>query len=974
MEPLTWPTEVRLEPDLHPHNREFTNDHKRKQYKCCDHCRKRRRACDAVSLGIIPSQPNQAANPNRPKACSTCQKANKQCTFEWLRNVSKQHLVQGSKRKAKAQHRSTNQREVEIRIHTPPELDTAQNVPGLKEDHGLPTIVGNENVNTQSRPTDYKTYPLDPSKDPAIVTQLPLDTTWVDPVQTFGTINEYQDARWPIYNTSEPTIIGNPESCSWTGAAGPERGFIIGDANVCYTEVPNTGFENTLGWDNLAPTHADPYPQFSNNLTNVSAAPAIGLETFLPHHSVATTLQPSYGVPNTVRKDSTTSRSTKKSSSTRSSSSRNTRDLNLYESRLSQTTAKSAIIKGLTQVYNNSMENAISCWVTEDNCPYEKGISSLTGVFGAGSPSQMLLDKSLYQRVHQLDAMLSSVRSKPLTVAENNGASKALRLAIMAFASQWSHSQQAVRAKKSSFPESFASLDTLEDDIAESGDFERVLRQSLWNDAKSCIRRWSGCNSFRVILACMIFALVQKPWNEEEFCEVEDTWTAADLPDAGPTKIDVRNHYHASAQQSSVQLVDEDSLVAHQSWEEKIGAEDRVNHLNIALKQLKAWRPKVQALFNRTVAENQTRSQMPEQMPPITVPQTVRTAYSNFNVLFWLGVMCDTTSAVLHHRSLVIPDHETGLHIDLPIAPGYAQPAPTTTANIQTHSYAPINPPAYNPSFLWGSFLIESRKSYTNPFQNRNSSFAELAEGILRDAIPVKVLLWRKVGTFKTLIREQAQPQALEHCLNEALSVHHYWNAEYGEFFDDCIREHANLPFKMQSWYVILDGHWHLACLKVARCIEQIDEFGMSDEVQCSIRGTTHIALELQKDSAFAIARIARASCQQVFSPGRSPTDDFHTVVRQSALTSEPWTDVLNEALLTACTILLGWLNHMRNPRSAPSAEDIWIRTSLSYGELLQSCEDCIEALRILGRKSDIASLTATLLEKRLEGITTLVF
>ena len=66
----------------------------RRQYQSCDRCRKGRRGCDAVSLGIGPFSPSDLTTSSQIKhrGCSGCKKFNKECTFEWLRSIPLQDL------------------------------------------------------------------------------------------------------------------------------------------------------------------------------------------------------------------------------------------------------------------------------------------------------------------------------------------------------------------------------------------------------------------------------------------------------------------------------------------------------------------------------------------------------------------------------------------------------------------------------------------------------------------------------------------------------------------------------------------------------------------------------------------------------------------------------------------------------------------------------------------------------------------
>jgi hypothetical protein len=188
-----------------------------------------------------------------------------------------------------------------------------------------------------------------------------------------------------------------------------------------------------------------------------------------------------------------------------------------------------------------------------------------------------------------------------------------------------------------------------------------------------------------------------------------------------------------------------------------------------------------------------------------------------------------------------------------------------------------------------------------NPLQYRSSSFARLAEGVLQDAIPTKVLLWRKVGNL------QALQVAIERCISEVLQICRHWNTNYGEYVRNYVAEHPNLSFKIQSWYVILVGHWQLAYLQVACCIEQIHERKLSESLQQTLQRSSVVVLELPKESVYSIAGLARAFCENgVIDDQDVSSGKFHDAVYYRALLTEPWTNVLSEALSIVSQTFLG--------------------------------------------------------------------
>ncbi len=106
-----------------------------------------------------------------------------------------------------------------------------------------------------------------------------------------------------------------------------------------------------------------------------------------------------------------------------------------HEWELSKALAKGLITSGLGQIYN-SLEHAVPCGSMEQNCPCEMRNLTKSGVLSFVSLPAVFSARSLYRRVYQFDAALSSLRPKSFTVAEHAGVSKALKLAVMAFGRQ----------------------------------------------------------------------------------------------------------------------------------------------------------------------------------------------------------------------------------------------------------------------------------------------------------------------------------------------------------------------------------------------------------------------------------------------------------------------------------------------------------------------------------------------------------
>lgn len=101
---------------------------------------------------------------------------------------------------------------------------------------------------------------------------------------------------------------------------------------------------------------------------------------------------------------------------------------------------RSALIKNMFRIYHDSMENALSCWLAEQNCPYNVVVAG--NRFGPDpgareGRSNCHLSNRIFSRVIRLDRAFGAFKGRQLTAVEDKRASRALLSAIMAFASQW---------------------------------------------------------------------------------------------------------------------------------------------------------------------------------------------------------------------------------------------------------------------------------------------------------------------------------------------------------------------------------------------------------------------------------------------------------------------------------------------------------------------------------------------------------
>jgi hypothetical protein len=172
------------------------------------------------------------------------------------------------------------------------------------------------------------------------------------------------------------------------------------------------------------------------------------------------------------------------------------------------------ITDSLLGIYHDVLENNLACWLAEDTCPYKGklGQEVKTLMPEAVMPSKSLRQacgdtwsNRIYSRVIQLDRVAQRTGQLSLSKSENRAASKALSLAIMAFATQWSQGNE-------------RSLDCLtarmdSKDVFHDGqhDFEENVKQSTWEQARQALQDCSDLESYRVVYAELIFGLIQKP-------------------------------------------------------------------------------------------------------------------------------------------------------------------------------------------------------------------------------------------------------------------------------------------------------------------------------------------------------------------------------------------------------------------------------------------------------------------------------
>jgi hypothetical protein len=300
--------------------------------------------------------------------------------------------------------------------------------------------------------------------------------------------------------------------------------------------------------------------------------------------------------------------------------------------------------------------------------------------------------------------------------------------------------------------------------------------------------------------------------------------------------------------------------------------------------------------------------------------------------------MFDTLSAAMYQRPLVVSDEDSQIASASPTALVVKHPVDLDGWNIPEGN-------GYQKQDVWGDFFIRqpAEAQGSTQSQPRWPCSYEEAASVLSEATPVKVLLYRRVTQLQTLVYRGASSDCLEGVIKKTMLVYEHWNSTYQTFMLDCVANHDLLPPRIQSWYIILDGHWHLATMLLADIIESIDKGRMSSIAERRTREASSLVSMLRKDNALAVGALACSSLR-----GQEPAlnGDFHDSLNEVAFLVEPWTVVLVHSFAKAGYISVEYLNS-----SDPQNE--------SANCFRYNCEACISALQYLGRKSDMASLVA---------------
>lgn len=545
----------------------------------------------------------------------------------------------------------------------------------------------------------------------------------------------------------------------------------------------------------------------------------------------------------------------------------------------------------LLQIYHDVLEHNLSCWVTEMTCPYQRNTTHVVPEWGSSWSNR------IYQRTIKLDRVAQTCKLLQLTRSEDQAASKALHLAIMAFATQWA---QGSRRHREKYPT--RALDHGAHEIADglADEFDRILQHHFWDQAQRALQQVADLESYRVACAELIFGLTQRPWNP-------DNQTAGYTTEARGRKFAM------------------DSVVSQ--VRDIIRKEGPPIYLESAARKMHALKYRCDALEKGLAKQCGSREKGSHGIAAMSSEDR-----ATIGLLYWLAIMVDTVSSSMNERPVVVLDED---------CPHEAQKEIPQAANMDK-SLARSR---------WDlDLFVQGRLEETHQ-THWPCSYEAAAEDVIKSA-PVKVLLFRHLSYLQNAIRKGAHEEQVEDIIRSTTALYQYWNKTHGAFFRELVQNYSAVPQRIQSWFVCISAHWHLAALMLADLLEFVDENGLGMQDAACSRITSRMARRIRKHSARELSDLARVATPAARDAnlGVPQMPDFHHAVNEGTLLTEPWTMILIRAFTKACVIFLG-----EAEESLRYAGTTLGHNSHDFERNMEQAVDCMKGLWLLGKKSDMA-------------------
>ncbi|KAL4963155.1 putative C6 transcription factor [Aspergillus stella-maris] len=547
--------------------------------------------------------------------------------------------------------------------------------------------------------------------------------------------------------------------------------------------------------------------------------------------------------------------------------------------------------ENLLVVYHDVLEHNLSCWLSDTTCPYQLGPQTNSQISSEWGSSW---SNRIYQRTIKLDRVAQSHGLVKLTKREDHAASKALHVAIMAFAAQWAQGSSRQRAEYN---------DKLSNESfhQQAEEFDRTLQNNLWDQARRALQEVANLDSYRVACAEIIMGLSQKPWTFDDETQTSASDQKLDAFCMDSLFLEVRD------------IIDKDGPP---------------KYMESAARRMHALKYRYDALSKGQKSKASMKIDQPSSISPDD--------QSTIGLLYWLTIMFDTVSSSMNERPVVVVDEECPHHS-------------------QDDSHQGAIAGRWNLDLFIRGGLKETKRTYWP------CSYEVAAKDVVRSA-PVKVLLFRHLSYLQNALRKGIPKSQVEEIIESTLLLYEYWNRTHGAFIAEMVADHHSVPRRIQGWFVVISGHWHLAAMMLADLLEFIDENRLATEDGAISRVACRYAQTMRSRSARSLSDLARIATPDTADAtlGTPQMPGFHHAVNEGTLLTEPWTIILIRAFSKASIIFLGKTNQavallgFGNPELEDS---------------IRRAEECIKGLWLLGKKSDMARRIAVTLSSALSSI-----
>ncbi|KAH7120251.1 hypothetical protein B0J13DRAFT_161653 [Dactylonectria estremocensis] len=564
------------------------------------------------------------------------------------------------------------------------------------------------------------------------------------------------------------------------------------------------------------------------------------------------------------------------------------------------------ISTNLLQIYHDVFEHNLSCWLTEVTCPYKTQRWRPDGADTADLRREW--GPSWSNRIYRRTVKLDRVAQSTSMVRLARSEDQAVQRALhLSIMAFATQWAQGSRRQRQRYA-STSDDNPLEDVVDEmSEEFDRNLQRHFWEQAQRALQDVADVESYRVVCAELIFGLTQKPW------PTDDTPVVVVDPAMFSSRNGIRDVKTAVLSQLNG----------------IISKEGPPTYIERAARKMHALKYRYDA-SRRGLGSGHSDVLNSEDK-------------STVGLLYWLAVMFDTVSSSMNERPVVVADEDCQHS-----SPQEESPDEDETA-----------------SGRWKiDVFIQDDLEAPAQFLHWPCSYEAAAEAVTKSA-PVKVLLFRHVSYLQNILRKGGRGHKVEEIIKSTTSIYRYWNMTYGSFFRELVQDFDAVPSRIQGWFVCISAHWHLAAMMLADMVEFVDENNLGVGVTARSRVSSKMASRIRETSVRELSDLASVATpsELVEVPGPQ-LPDFHHAVNEGTILTEPWTMILIRAFSKASVILLGEADESLRYGRATLGHD-----GDDFRESLERADECVKALWLLGKKSDMARRIAEVLAAAADGL-----